>query len=151
MGVSSFFRGWGIDAEKTGGRSQLGNNTAQACLQAPRFRGSKLGRDDEVSETLQRLADALQAPLAVRDRGRGAGAGVGLCSNKAEGVLEESAPFRGAGHAIGGQERESLAERQSVALGAAQQGLLIAAGQGTQRVGEGGADLSLSEGLLDLG
>jgi len=110
MGVSLFVRGWGFDAEKTGGRSQLYEDTAQARLQAPRFRGSKFGRDEEGRETLQRLADALQAPLAVRDSGRSAGAGVGLCSNKAEGVLEEGAPFRGAGHAIGGQQRESLAE-----------------------------------------
>ena len=146
-----FFRGWGFDTEKTGGRSQLGNNTAQACLQAPRFRGSKFGRDEEGRETLQRLADVLQAPLAVGDSGRGAGAGVGHCPDKAEGVLEEGAPFRGAGHAIGGQQRESLAERQAVALGAAQQGLLVAAVHGTQRVGERGADLSLSEGLLGLG
>jgi len=110
MRVSLFFRGCGFDAEKAGGCPQLGNNTAQACLQAPRFRGSKLGRDEEGRETLQRLADALQAPLAVRDSGRGAGAGVGLCPEEAEGVLEEGAPFRGAGHAIGRQERESLAE-----------------------------------------
>jgi hypothetical protein len=151
MGVSSFFRGWGIDAEKTGGRSQLGNNTAQACLKPPRFRGSKFGRNNEGSQALQRLADALQAPLAVRDRGRGAGAGVGLCPDKAKRVLEEGAPFRGAGHAIGGQQRESLAERQAVALGAAQQGLLVAAVQRTQRMGEGGADTPLSEGLLGLG
>jgi len=146
-----FFRGWGFDTEKTGGRSQLGNNTAQACLQAPRFRGSKFGRDEEGSQALQRLADALQALLAVRDSGRGSGMCVGLCPDKTEGVLEKCAPFGSAGHAVGAEQRESLAERQPVALEAAQQGVLVAAGHSAQRMGERGADPSSSEGVLGLG
>ena len=112
-------RGWGFDAEKTGGCPQLVNNTAQACLHAPRFRGSKFGRDNEGSQTLQRFADALQALLAIGDSSRGAGAGVGLCPDKTEGVLEECAPLGNAGHAVGAEQRESLAKRQAVALEAA--------------------------------
>lgn len=143
--------GWGFDAEKTGGCSQLRDDAAQACLKPPRFRGSDLGRNHEGSQVLQRLANALQALLAVRDSGRGGGISVGLCPDKTEGVLEKCAPFGSAGHAVGGEQRESLAERQPVALDAAQQGVLVAAGHSAQRVGEGGADLSLSEGVLGVG
>jgi hypothetical protein len=151
MGVSLCLSGWGVDAEKTGGCSQLGNDAAQACLKPPRFRGSDLGRNDEGSQALQRLADALQALLAVGDSRRGGGISVGLCPDKTEGVLEKCAPFGRVGHAVGAEQRESLAERQPVALDAAQQGVLVAAGQSAQRVGEGGADLSLSEGALGMG
>ena len=76
---------------------------------------------------------------------------MGLCPDKTEGVLEKCAPFGRVGHAVGAEQRESLAERQPVDLDAAQQGVLVAAGQSAQRVGEGGADLSLSEGALGMG
>ena len=126
-------------------------DTPKARLHPSRFGGSKIGRDDEGGQALQRLADALQALLAVGGERRGGGAGLRLRSDKTQGGVEKRTPFAGAGHAVGGQQRESLAERQAVDLDAAQERVLVAAGEGTQRVGERRADLSLSEGLLDLG
>jgi hypothetical protein len=151
MRVSLWLRGWGFEVGKTGGCPQLCEDTPKARLHPSRFGGSELGRDDEGSQTLQRLADALQALLAVGGSSRGAGAGVRLCPQETEGVLEECAPFGSAGHAVGGQQRESLAERKAVSLGAAEQGVLLAAGESAERVGERGADLSPSECGLGVG
>jgi hypothetical protein len=76
---------------------------------------------------------------------------VGLCPDKAEGVLQKCAPFGSPGHAVGGEQRESLAQGQPVPLAALQQGLLLTVGQSAQRVSQRGADLSPSEGVLGVG
>ena len=146
-----WLRGRGFEVEKTGSCPQLCEDTPKARLHPSRFGGSELGRDDEGGQALQRLADALQALLAVGGERRGGGAGLRLSSDKTEGGVENAAPLAGAGDAVGGQQRESLAERQAVDLDAAQQGVLVAAGEGTQRVCERRADLSPSEGVLGVG
>ena len=131
--------------EETGGCLKLCNDALKASLHPSRFGGSELGGDDEGGQALQRLADALQAPLAVGGSSRGRGAGLRLSSEEAEGGGEKRTPFAGVGHAVGGQERESLAERQAMALDAAEQSVLLAAGESAERVGERGADLSPSD------
>ena len=150
MGFSLWLGGWSFTVQKAGGCPQLCEDTPKVRLDPSCFGGSELGRDDESGQALQRLADVLQTPLAVGGERRSGRAGLRLGSEQTEGGVENAAPFAPFGDPVGGQQRESLAERQAVELDAAEQGVLFAAGESTQRMGERGADLSPSEGLLGV-
>lgn len=65
--------GCGVGAETLGGCVKLAQDGAKLRLDAAGFRGSELRRDDESLQALQRVADGLQAPLAVQGEGRGSG------------------------------------------------------------------------------
>jgi hypothetical protein len=143
--------GWEFDSEDAGCSSKLGDDTAQLRLHAAHLRGSELGRDDKGRQALQRLADALQAPLALGGNSRDADVLLRLCPHESQRAVQKAASFRTASHSVGAQQRERLVHRQPVAFDAAQQGILFSVGECTQRVRQGGADPCPSDGVRDLG
>ena len=143
--------GWGVEAEPPGDAAQLGDDSPQVRLEAARFRGSELGRDDEGLKAVQRLADSLQTPLAVGGESRASRVRLRLGSHEAEGVVQEGAPFGSVGEPIGGQQDESLGELESVTFDGAQKRLLLAGREGTQGVRERRADACLCNSALGEG
>jgi len=128
---------------------QLGEHAAKPRLQAAFFGRSELLRNGELGEAHQGLLDVLKTPLEHGGGGRDGRAGCGLRPQHSQGRSQEPAPVRFVGHTVGGDQRQSLGELQSVALHGAQRGLLLLGGQGAQGVGQRGTDLSL--GKLPLG
>jgi len=128
-----------LDAVSTGGRLELGEHASKLRLEAPCFGGSELVGNDEVGKADECLTDALETLLELGGGGGGHGARCGLGPDKTEGRMEKLAPVGLVGDAVGGEEHESLAELEAVALHGGDNGVLVFAGQGAQGVGQRGA------------
>ncbi len=115
------------------------------------LRGRKLWRNREVDKLHQGLADVLEAFFKLGGLLGSGGAVSGLGPDQAERCSEELAPVRFVGHAVGGDEDESLTVLEGVVVDGAQNGVLIFFGQGTQGMGQAGAYRPVSELVLGRG
>ncbi len=134
-----------------GGGLELGEHALKPGLETALFGRSELLGNEKVLEAHERLVDVLQAPLED-DGGWGAhGTGRGLGPHHTQRRSQQLTPIRFVGHAVSGQERESFAQRQAVALHGAQDGVLILLGQGAQGVGQSGTDGAMGNLLFGHG
>lgn len=138
----------GLDTAGTCGAVKLLDDAAKARLQVAFLRRSDLGRNDEIGQALQGVADGVQPLLAVEEGRRGGGAGVGVGSQKVQRRPKQSAPVLRVGHAVGRHQGKRVVRFQSVALDAVQHGILILGGQRAQGMSHRGAERALREGGL---
>jgi len=105
----------------------------------------KLGGNDEGGEAFQGLLDTFQAAFAFRCLLRGGALFLGLGPQQSEGRFHELPSVALVRHPVGGKQRQSFAQRQAVLFDAVQKRILIFGRQGTQGVGQRGADGSVRQ------
>lgn len=118
-------------------------------LEAPAFgRGESLGWDLERGQIVQGLRDAAETLLEPDAEGSESGARwIGAYS--AERLSEQPGALARCSGAEGRDESQALLRTQTVALHGVLERLLLLVGQGTQCVGDRGADLAVVELALE--
>ena len=115
------------------------------------LRRRKLWRNREVDKFHQALVDVLEAFLEFGSLLGGGWPGSRLGPDQAERCSEELTPVRIVGHAVGGDESESLSVFEASLVDGAQDGILVFFGQGAQGMCQAGAYRAVSELVLGRG
>jgi hypothetical protein len=128
---------------------ELSQNAAKACFDSSLLGGREFGGNNELGEIQERVTDAFETLLELgRERG-GGGARLRLVAHPAERCFEKLVSVGVVGHAVSGDEHESLSVFEAVLLDGTEDGILVLVGQGAQGVRQGGAHRAVSE--LGLG
>ncbi len=130
---------------------ELGEHTPVLGLDPSLLGGRKLWWNREVDELHQGLADVREAFLEFGGLLGGGWPGSGLGPDQAERCSEQLAPVRFVGHAVGGDERKSLAVFEAVVVDGAQDGVLVFFGQGAQGMRQARAYRAVSQLVLGRG
>ena len=128
---------------------ELSENAAKACFEPSLLGGSELEGNDELGEIQERLTNAFEAMLELGGQGGGGGTGCRLGAHPAERCSEELVSVGLIGHAVSGDQHESLAVLEAVPVDGAENSILVLVGQGAEGVRQRRANRTVSE--LGLG
>lgn len=129
--------------------SKLVEDASIERFDAAALRPCELIGDGHLLEVDQRVSDGLEPGFEGDGHGGERRRRLGLQASL--GVAEQLASVVVVGDAIGADQGDGFVAAQPVALDGADQGVLLLVGQGTERVGEGGADLGVGQLLLGRG
>jgi len=124
---------------------KLSQNAAKSCVEPSLLCGRELWGNDELGEFQQRLTNAFEAMLELGGQGGGGGTGCGLGAHPAERCSEKLVSVGVVGHAVSGDQHESLAVLEAVAVDGAEDAILVLVGQGAEGVCQGGTNRAVSE------
>lgn len=130
---------------------QLCQHARVSRLQAPLLCGCQLGRDREVGQVLEGLADLLQALLELSGGGRDDQVLGGTRPQHIQRRLQQHATVGLVSDAVAGDQGQRLAMLEAVALDGAEQQILVLARHRTQRLRESRSDRPLRQAPLGLG